>query len=163
MQIYTLGTWPFRPSQSSMHVYGKMFKAARNLLGSARAWALQIRTREESKIAPGGAGVRRAARTQLACNRCSLGGRCGGARRARGAAKCARGVETQPKKSARPVSPAPGDTGTTQRLCLTWTWARKMKNENVSLAGSLALARCAKGSQSQRKHARARGRAGWRT
>ena len=146
-----------------MQVYGKRFRGARILLGSGRARALQMRTRGENKSAPGGAGVRRAARALLARNRCSLGGRWGGARRARGAQKCARGVQRQRQRMIRPESPAPGDTGTTQRLCLTWTWARELKNENVSLARSLALARCAKGSRSRRKHARARGRAGWLT
>ena len=48
-----------------MQVYGKTFEGARNLLGSGRARALQMRTRKENKIVPGGAGVRRAARALL--------------------------------------------------------------------------------------------------
>ena len=117
-----------------------------------------------AKLLPGGlACAARLAHCSLAiATRSGAAGR-GGARRARGAAKCARGVETQPKKMARPGSSAHVDTGTTQRLCLAWTWARELKNENVWLARSLALARSAKGSRSRRKHARARGRAGWLT
>ena len=116
-----------------------------------------------TKVFPGGlACAARLARSSLATVARS-GAAGGGARRTRGAAKGARGVERKPKKMARPGSPAPGDTGITQRLCLAWTWAREMKNENVSLARSLALARSAKGSRSRRKHARGRGRAGWLT
>ena len=143
-----------------MQVYGKRFRGARILLGSGRARALQMRTREENKSAPGGAGVRRAARALLARNRCSLGGRWGGARRTRGAKKIARGVQSQRQLMGWPESPAPVDTGTIKRLSLAWMWAREVKNENVWLARSLALARSAKRSRSRRKHARARGRMG---
>ena len=160
MHTYTLGTWPFRPSQSSMHVYGKMFSGAGNLLRSGRAWASQIRTCKEKKNLPGGAGWCRAARALLARNSYSLGGRWGGARRTRGAKKIARGVQSQRQLMGWPESPAPVDTGTIKRLSLAWMWAREVKNENVWLARSLALARSAKRSRSRRKHARARGRMG---